>query len=139
MTESPEEISNLVLSFGNEQWITGSRVEPTCALEIRYVDIGSEQIDGGSSSAVNVHDACNWPSTRPLTGQICLWLRTEPSIHIHGYVQLGLSLFRDLVDISPHVISHEDLISPLILSEDLLPATLCLVTVLAPYLLHFGQ
>src|SRR4051794_2994016 len=139
MTERPEKISHLVPGFGNEQWIPGSSIERTCPLEVRYVDIGSEQIDGGSRRPVNVHHAGNRATARPLTRQLRLRLGTEPRIHIHGYIQLGLPLFRDLVDIPPHVIGHEDLISPLVLAEDLLPATLCLVTVFPPDLLNFGQ
>ena len=139
MTDSPEEISHLVPSFGNEQWIAGSGIERTCPLEVRYVDIGSEQIDRGSGRPVNVHHAGDRSAARPLTGHLRLRLGTEPRIHIHGYIQLGFPLFRDLVDIAPHVIGHEDLIGPLILAEDLLPATVCLVTVLPPDLLNFGQ
>src|SRR3954453_19441946 len=124
MTDSPEEISHLVPSFGNEQWIPGPGIERTCSLEVRYVDIGSEQIDRGSGRPINVHHAGNRSTARPLTRQLRLRLGTEPGIHIHGYIQLGLPLFRDLVDIPPHVISHEDLIGPLILAEYFLPASL---------------
>src|SRR6266498_601368 len=122
MPESPEEISHLVPSLWNEQRIPRARIEGTRSLEVRYVDIGSEQVDRGSGRPVNVHDAGNGSTARPLTGQLRLRLRTEPLVHIQ-----------------PHVVGHEDLIRPLTLAEHFLPATLRLVTILAPDLLHFGQ